>query len=804
MNLLHDIRFAVRMLHKEPGFTLVAVLMLALGIGGTTAMFTVVKAVLLQPLPMLEPDRLVMLWEHQVERDAQRNVVNPGNFMGWRDQNQTFIEMAAMFNRGVNLTGEGQAQRVTITYATSNFFSTLGVSPKLGRAFVEEDADPEGRAMIAVMLSDRLFQSRYGGRQDIIGSDIMIDGKAIHVVGVMPAEFQFPQDAELWTPVLMLEQFRQSRGRFMQAIGRLKPDVSVEAAQADLDAVSLRLQEELPDFNAGWKAQVIPLHDDLVLNVRQPLLLLLGAVGFVLLIACANVANLLLTRGVHRRRELAIRSALGAGSWRLARQAIVESLLIALMGGGLGLLIASWGVGALHIVAADTLPNGEAVQLDSTIVFFAIGLSVVTGLVFGLLPAIKTNRIDVSNSLKDGSHQTSEGPRGGWTRKTLVVGQIALSISLLVGAGLLLNSFVKLSTAPTGFEAEGLLTFSVTLPASTYPDNSSESSFLDSAIERISALPAIRSASAVTYLPIGEMGAAQRFTLPDREAPPANQPLVADVRAVTPGFFETMGTTLLRGRAFSEFDVAGAEYVVIINESMARRFWPESDAIGEFVDMEWNGMRHARIVGIVNDVRLRNMQTVSQNTLYWTHEQHPSWRSIRIIARCSGDPAEQIAAVRKTMAGLDSELPLANVETLDAIVSDSLLQQRILAYISGGFSVFALLLSMIGLFGVMSYSVKQRVREIGIRMALGAQRSDVMAHFMKQGAILTLIGVAIGLLAAYGLTGLLSSQLYQVTPSDPMTFIVVPTVLTIVAMVACYLPARQATRIDPMKSLRAE
>jgi len=482
----------------------------------------------------------------------------------------------------------------------------------------------------------------------------------------------------------------------------------------------------------------------------------------------------------------------------------VESLLIALMGGVLGLLIASWGVEAMHIVAADTLPNGEAVQLDSTIVFFAIGLSVVTGLVFGLLPAIKTNRIDVSNSLKDGSHQTSEGPRGGWTRKTLVVGQIALSISLLVGAGLLLNSFVKLSTAPTGFEAEGLLTFSVTLPASTYPDNSSESAFLDSAIERISALPAIRSASAVTYLPIGEMGAAQRFTLPDREAPPANQPLVADVRAVTPGFFETMGTTLLRGRAFSEFDAAGAEYVVIINESMARRFWPESDAIGEFDDMEWNGMRHARIVGIVNDVRLRNMQTVSQNTLYWTHEQHPSWRSIRIIARCSGDPAEQIDAVRKTMAGLDSELPLANVETLDAIVSDSLLQQRILAYISGGFSVFALLLAMIGLFGVMSYSVKQRVREIGIRMALGAQRSDVMAHFMKQGAILTLIGVAIGLLAAYGLTGLLSSQLYQVTPSDPMTFFVVATVLTLVAMFSCYLPARRATKVDPMTALRCE
>jgi len=802
---LHEVRYAARTLLKRPAFTGAAVLCLALGIGANTAIFSVVNAVLLKPLPYREPARLVGVWERSAERGRERNVVSPANFLDWRAQNTVFEEMAAFVDRRMNLTGSGEPEEVPVQFVTASFFPLLGARPMLGRTFTAAEDVPGGADV--VVLSHALWQRRLGGAADAIGKPMMVDGQPRTVVGVMPATFAIAGEHEqplLWVPLRLdpARNYREAAGRFMRSIARLKPGVTAEQADAQLRAIARRLEEAYPSFNAGWSTDVVRLDEQVVGDVRRPLLVLFGVVGFVLLIACANVANLQLAQATARQREIAVRAALGAGRGQIARQLLTESALLAVAGAALGVLLAFWATEAIGVGAAVLLPRAEEVALDGRALAFTGSLALLTGLAFGLVPALFASRADLQDTLKSGGR--SGTPGGGRARAALVVAQVALSLVLLVGAGLMLKSFARLQGVDPGFDPDNVLTARIGLSGEKYRTDAQTNAFFQELLRRVSALPGVESAGAVSWLPFGGLGAATRYAIAGRPAPQPGQEPGADVRAVDPGYFRAMKIPLLRGASFSERDSRDSRTVVVISEALARTQFPNVDPIGQRIIMEWGDTLNAEIVGVVGDVRGKGLDSLPRETLYWARPQFPGQSFMSLVVRTKGDPMRLAGAVRGAVRAIDPNQPLADVRTMDSYLGDSVARRRFNAALLAGFAAVALLLAAVGLYGVMSYAVVQHTRELGIRMALGASTRAVLHGVLRQALVLAAIGVVVGVAGALTLTRVLSGLLYEVSATDPAVFAAIALLLTAVTLLASYIPARRATQVDPMVALRSE
>jgi putative ABC transport system permease protein len=801
--LLSDVRFTLRALARRPGFALVAVLTLAVGIGANTAVYSIAEAVLLRPLPFREPERLVLVWEKNVIRDRTRNVVNPGNYLEWRDRNRVFESLAAFSSFNMNLSGGEEPARVETGGVTANFFATLGVSPALGRAFLADDARPG--APDVVLLSDGLWRRRFGADPAVVGRDLMLNGQPTTVVGVMPAGFQVPPGVELWVPFTEGGSGglrRDHRGRFLVTVARLKPEVSVPQAQAAMEGIAAQLETERPDFDTGWSVLVASLHADLVREAKPAVLVLFGAVALLLLIACGNLANLLLVRSLARGREIAIRRALGATPGRLVGQLFTESVVLAVMGGALGLLFAAWlKQGLLTIVPAEVQAL-FAVRLDPKVAAFALGLSVLSALVFGLAPAWQAVDRERASALHEGAAGT--GLSRGRRRFTrfVVAGEVALSLVLLAGAGLLLRSFWRLSNENAGFDPTRVLSLQVNLSGPRYREDEAQTRFYEDAVGRIAALPGVESAAAVSWRPLGA-GSATSFIVPDRPAPAAGQEPVADVRMVTPSLFRTLGIPLRAGRDFDEGDRVGRPRVVVVNERLAREFWPGQSALGRKIKMEWDAMQEAEIVGVVGDVRLVGLEQAPRATLYWPIAQLPNSFASFLVKTKEG-PAALAPSIKAALASVDPALPVARIAALDAVVHDSLQQPRFTSVLIGAFALTAALLAALGLFGLLSYSVAQRLPEMGIRLTLGAQPVDIAGLILREGALLAAAGAAAGLLGALALSALLTHLLYETSPRDPLAFAAVVAFVALLAFAAAALPARRASRVHPAVALRSE
>ncbi|HST53136.1 MAG TPA: ABC transporter permease [Pyrinomonadaceae bacterium] len=808
--LLQDLRFGFRMLLKSPGFTAVAVLALALGVAANTAIFSVVNAVLIRPLPYKDPSRLAMVWEYNRTRNQHQNFISPANFIDWKEQSDVFEDAAAYSDWHVNLTGGGEPVEVPIQYATPNLFGVLGVRPILGRDFTADDARPDSPDV--VVLSYGLWQRRFGGDTKIVGQSVTLNGTSAEVVGVMPAGFQWfvrkgslsGKPPELWSPFGFGEQQRQRRGRYMAAVARLKPGVTVEQAQGEMNQIAARLEEQYPDFNKGWGVEVTPLREQFAGQIRPALWVLLAAVGFLLLIACANVANLLLARASARRREIAIRAALGASRWRVVRQLLTESLLLALAGGGLGLLLASWGVGLLAALSPRDLIDIGAVKLDLPVLSFTLLITLLTAVVFGVAPALEAASPGAGESLKEGARGSTGGRRSRRLRAAFVVAEIALALVLLVGAGLTVKSFMRLESVSPGFDAEHLLTMRVELPSTKYREDPRVIQFYREATERIGALPGVEAVGAVSFLPFTGPGAATGFTITGHPAPKAGEGPVTEVRVVDAGYFNAMRIPLERGRAFNAEEVTAERHVAVVSESLAQKYFPGEDPIGQriVVAMKQNP-EPTEIVGVVPDVKLQTLDDEPKPTVYWPQPELTT-NFMTLVVRTKGDPLSLVAAARKEIQAMDAEQPVADVRTMNQLLAESVGRARFSALLLAVFACVALVLAVVGLYGVMSYAVAQRTHEIGIRVALGAQGRDVLGLVVGQGLLLAAVGLALGLAGALALTRLMRSLLYEVSTTDPATYVGISALLLLVALLACLIPARRATKIDPIVALRYE
>jgi putative ABC transport system permease protein len=808
--LWQDVRFGIRVLFKSPGFTAVAVLAVALGVAANTAIFSVVNAVLLEPLPYKEPGRLVMVWESNVQNDLHQNSVSPANLIDWKEQTTVFDDMAGFFDRRTNLTGDGDPVELPVQFVTPNLFNIIGVEPLMGRGFMPDDVKPDAQRV--VVIGNGLWLRRFGGDRQIVGKTITLSGNKVTVVGVMPAGFQWfvrknslnEKPPEMWAPFGLTDQMRVRQGRFMASVARLKPDVTRERAEAELSQLAARLEQQYPDFNKGWGVEVVSLREQFAGRIRPALWVLLGAVGFLLLIACANVANLLLARGAARHKEIAIRTALGAGRWRVVRQLLTESLLLAALAGALGFLLAWWGVEALAALSPPDLLDVGGVRLNLPVLGFTLGVSILTGVVFGLVPALEASRLDTSESLKEGAKGTTGGVRSRRLRSAFVVAEIALSLVLLVGAGLLLKGFARLQSVNPGFNADGLLTMRVEVPITKYKEDAQFINFFRQVEERIGALPGVESVGMVNYLPFAGPGAATDFKIVGRPAPPVGEEPSTDVLVVDENYFRTMGITTLRGRTFSAQEATEERRVAVVSESLARKYFPGEDPIGQrlVVDMK-DDPEPTEIIGIVGDVRHKSLNDDAQPTVYWPQPEL-TYSFMTLVVRAKGDPAALAPAARREIQALDPEQPVADVRTMNQLLAGSVGRARFSAMLLGLFAVVALVLAAVGVYGVMSYAVARRTHEIGVRVALGAQGRDVLRLVLVQGMRLALWGVLLGVVGSLALTRLLSSLLYGVSATDPATFVGVSLLLASVALVACYVPARRATKVDPMVALRYE
>jgi putative ABC transport system permease protein len=808
--LLQDVKFGARTLRKNRGFTLVAVLTLAIGIGANTAIFSVVEAVLLRPLPYDNAERVVMLWENNRGRNRPRNVVNPGNLQDWRDQAASFEEVAAFVDQRFNLTGAGDPEEVAAQAATPNLFRLLGVRPALGRTLLAGD-EAEGRADV-VVISHGLWQRRFGGAPDVVGRNVTLNGGAATVVGVMPPDFRWfvkenslsGKPAELWVPLALTEQQRaERRGRFLSAVALLKPGVTVEQARSEMDTIAARLEAQYP-IDKGWGATVVPLREQLAGEIRPALLVLLGAVAFVLLIACVNVANLQMARAAGRRKEMALRAALGAGRLRLIRQLLTESLLLAVAGGALGLLLAHWCVEALVALGPQNLIGAGQAGVNATVLLFTLGASLLTGLAFGVMPAVEASRLSLSESLKESSRGDVGVGRAGRVRGALVVVEVGLALVLLVGAGLMVRSFLRLQSVNPGFDASNLLTMRLMLPQSKYPEDSRKVEFFRRATERLRALPGVRSASAVSALPFADIGSATSFTVEGRPALPPGERTGTDFRVADENYFRTMNIPVVSGRTFTEQEAVENRKVAVVNEAMVRKHFPGEDPLGKriLVNMGSNPSP-TEIVGVVGDARYDKLDGELRPMVYWTQPQL-AYSSMWLVVRTAGDPAALGPAAVREIQSIDRELPVSDLRTMEGWLAESTSRTRFGTLLLGAFACAALLLAAVGLYGVLSYSVTQRRNEIGIRMALGAQAGDVLRMVVGQGMRLVLIGVGLGLAGALALTRLMSGLLYGVAATDPPAFAVNALLLTAVSLAACYIPAKRATRVDPATALRRE
>ncbi len=808
--LWQDIRYGSRMLWKSRGFTLIAVLALALGIGANTAIFSVVNTLLIRPLPFRESERIVMVWEHNKTRGNRQNVVNPANYLDWRTQGTVFEEIAAFYDARLNLTGGGDPLEVPTQAATPNLFTILSVEPIIGRKFTPEDA-LEGAPDVA-LISYGLWQSRFGGDPKIVDRQVSLNGTPTTIIGVLPADFQWfikkgsltDKPAQLWVPLGFTEQNSTRRGRYLTTVARLKPGVSVEQARAEMNAIGSRLEQQYPDSNKNWGVEVVPLREQFVGDIRPALWVLLGAVGFVLLIACANVANLLLARASARQKEIAIRTALGASRWRIIRQLLTESVLLSALSGALGLLLAWWGIGIIEALSPRDLVNLDKVSINLVVLGFTLIVSFVTGLIFGLAPAFEATRLNTNETLKEGGRSNIGGGSGSRLRSLFVVAEVALALVLLVSAGLLVKSFMRLQSVDPGFDADHLLTMRVVLPSRKYAEDHQPVAFFKQATERLRSLPGVKSASAVSFLPFAGLGAATSFTIEGRPAPAAGEKPSTDVCVIEPDYFRTMSIPFVSGRNFNEQETTEKRHVVIINQALARKYFGSEDPLGKRVTVSMGREPvPTEIIGVVGDVKNGSLNVDMRPMVYWPHPEL-AYTSMTIVMRTTGDPLALAAAAEREIRAIDPDQPVSDIRTMQQLLADSVARSRFTTTLLGLFAALALVLASVGIFGVMSYSVTQRTHEIGIRMALGATARDILRMILRQGLTLTLIGVAVGLIGAFALTRLMSSLLFGVSASDPITFTAVTLMLAGVALLACYIPARRATRVDPMVALRYE
>jgi len=799
--LRQDVRFGLRMLAKSPGFTTVAVLTLALAIGANTAIFSVVDAVLLRPLPFRDPARLVWATEHFAFGPS---TVVSADFPAWKDRNNVFEEIAAFGGTsGANLTGTGQPARVTVTNVTTGLFSMLGVQPVAGRAFLAEEGK-QGREHVAV-LSETLWRNSFGADPRIIGETIRLDGAGYLVVGVMPASLR-PQ-ADVWTPLALdAEIFSPHSPRWMMlaAIGRLKPGIAISKAQADLQLLAQEMDKEYPpqaaQFRAHETVEVIPLHDMLVQNVRSLLLILLGTVGFVLLIACANVANLLLSRSVVRGREIAVRAALGAGRLRLARQLLTEGLLLAAIGGVLGSITGLWATKILGDLIPATLP--ASVRLDPRIFGFSAAIITLASFLFGLIPALITSRADVNEALKEGGLRLGVSAGTHRLRGVMSAGEIGLSLILLVGAGLLVRSFLRLTEVDLGFDPHSLLVATVERPLTAAFDSQQHSAFFQASLERIRNLPGVKEAALTQRYPLGPPhNATMMLRIQGAENVRPPQPI--SVTEISPDYFHVMRIRLLKGRTFSASDVAGAQEVVTVNESLARMLFGAHDAIGQHISFGGPSAPWKEVVGVVANVREDALEKEPVPEIFVPYLQQPSF-SMAFVLRTESSPLILAGAVREAVQSIDKNQPLSGATTMDEVIAKSVAPRRFRMLLLGLFALLALLLAVIGVYGVMAYSSTQRTHEFGVRIALGADRQDILKLVVRQGFKLALLGVSIGVGGALLLTRVLSSLLYEVSAHDPLTFSAVAALLMLVALAASYIPARRAMKVDPIVALRYE
>jgi len=801
---LHDLRYGLRLLGRTPGFTAVAVLALALGIGANTAIFSVVNAVLLRPLPYQDPDRLTMIFGTDLRHHITEDVISYPAYLDWKAQASSFEQMEAWGGWSFNLAGE-RPEHIWGLRVTPGLFSMFGVAPAMGRGFLPEEQQA-GRNHV-IVLSHALWKRRFSGDPGILGRQINLtadtDTESYTVVGVMPAGFEYtgPLD-EAWVPLVP----DPNRGHgFMRAVGKLKPGVSLARAQAEMNTISAALEKAYPREQKGYGANVVPLHRQMVGDIRSSLLVLLGAVAFVLLIACANVASLLLARATARQREMAIRFSLGAGRLRLIRQFLTESVLLAILGGTAGLLLATWGIaGLVGLLARTDIPvyGLEQIRIDPAVLGFTLLVSVVTGMVFGIAPALEASRGDVNEALKEGGRTTTAGGSRARLRKLLVISEVAISLVLLIGAGLLMKSFVLLERVPPGFRPEKLLTMNVQLPRSRYPEPRMQAAFLDQALARIAALPAVRSAGSVNALPMSGSQDALSFEI-QNDAATLAEPRHAGDRSVNADYFRTMGMRIIKGRAFTGRDNAAAPKVAIVNESMAKRFWPNQDPIGKRISTDYQPPVWREIVGVVEDVRHSGYDSDPAPEMYFPYSQH-SQSSIDLVVRTETDPLSLANAVERAIWAVDKDQPVTRIKTMERMMADSVAPRRLTVVLIGIFASLALVLATAGIYGVISYTVSQRTHEIGVRMAMGARSVDVLKLVVGQGLRLVAIGVAAGLAGSFVLTRVLARFLFGVTPTDPLTFAAVSVLLVTVALLASYIPARRAAQVDPVNALRYE
>lgn len=798
-----DFRHGWRVLLRTPLFTICTIAALAVGIGSTTALFSVVHAMLVKPLPYPDADRLVVIWEHNLPRDRPRNVVNPVNFFGWRDRSRLFDSMGAFTQNRATLTGSGEPVELSTLLVTANMLEVLGVSPMLGRGFAAgEDQDTAARTVI---VSHALWLRQFGGDGSVLGRQVTINGEPVTIIGVMPRGFEIMgQPVDAYTPFRFSPRMNTG-GRSLIALGRLKPNVTRDQAQAELASVMDGLRTERPDFNTGWTVNTVPLREQLVGDVRLALLVLFGAVAAVLVIACGNIGSLMLTRAAGRRRELAIRSAIGAGTGRLLTQLICESFLLSAAGGALGMLLASWILGGLGswLTTRMPLPLMGQVAIDPSVLLFAAAVTVLTTMVCGLAPAIGATGGSLGTALRDGAPGLSGGARGTLIRQGFVIAEIALALAVLCGAGLLGRSLMQLQGVNPGFSADSALSMRVTLPQRTYPDSNAQHAFHTRVMAGLRALPETRSVGGTSFLPLAGLGPATSFWRADQPHPAPNDRPVADARPVTVGYFSAMGIPLLAGRDVAESDTADRDPVAVVNETFARQIYPGDSPIGRTFILNLGNEKPHEIIGVVGDVKLASLDGEIRPTAYLSSRQY-AFGIMTYVIRTNSDPARLAPAVGRVVRDIDPLLPVSAVRPLDEVFAESIARPRLTAMAMAVFAGAALLLAALGVYGIVAYSVSQRSREFGIRMALGARAQQIVGMVVLQNLRTVLMGLVLGLAYAIPATRLLRGLLFQVGPNDPATFVVIGAALAAVAIVAAYLPARRGTRVDPVVTLKAE
>jgi len=801
---LQDLKHAVRLLRGSPAFTAVAVAALAIGIGANTAIFAVVNALLIQRLPYTDPDRLAIVWEHNLPRDRRNNVVAPANYLHWREMNSVFADMSIVsMTFRTAYTGDGQPEELAQQIVNATLFPLLGVNAAVGRVFTAAEDQP-GAARV-VLISHRLWKRRFGGDVNVVNRGMRLDGNPFTIVGVMPPGFSIlDRNVDIWVPAQFSAQARTPRGRWTMVIAQLKDGVTFRQAQDDMTRVASQLTTMFPNFDTGWTARVVPLKEQLTGDLRPALFVLLGAVGFVLLIACANVANLLLARATTRQRELAVRAALGADRGRLIRQLLAESLLLAAIGGAIGVGLAWWALNFLRTVVAENLPIArlEFVGLNGWVLLFACAAAIGSGVLFGIIPAFTAAGITLTDALREGG-RTGTASRGRRARQVLVVLEMALALVLLVGAGLLVRSFATLMQINPGFDPSRTVTMKVNLPSENYRGDDQVIGFFDRFFDRVDAIPGVQAAGGVSFLPLNGLGAATSFSIEGREKPRPGEEPVSEVKVVTHNYFKAMGIPLLRGRLFDGRDTAPHTRHIIVSESLAQKYLGDTDPIGQRIVLSWNDQGPDEIVGVVGDVRSTSLETEPRGASYLPPARF-AYPFMSVVVKSSNEDMRLVPSLIAAVHEIDPDVPVADIRPMSEVMAISTAERRLTMVMLMLFAAVALVLASVGIYGVISYSVTQRTQEIGIRMALGAQRRDVLRMIVGSALLLSASGIVLGAAGAFVLTRLMTKLLFNVSPEDPVTFALVSIILIAVACLASYLPGRRATHVDPVVALRAE